>query len=366
MNIKTITCHDVYNYGASLQAYALQTYLKAKGHNVEIIDYLPDYLSGRYKFFDIRPTSRLHKYAIKNRFLYFLCCLYQLKRKYSTFGRKKVFDKFKKEHLICTRKYCDYIELYEQPPVADIYIVGSDQVWSCTSEVGKDPAFYLDFGTSDIKRYSYAASFGQVSIKQENKDFVVSKLSKFDGISVREATGLNILQDLHLNGINTVDPVLLLNQTEWNRIIPEKRLVEKEYVLVYDLYHSDTEIEDAVYKLASDKKLTIVSINSRSRLGYADVNISNAGPIEFLNLIKYCKCCFTNSFHATAFSVIFQKEFYVFNRHDNVSRIKDFLEIVGLEKCLNPANMNMIFDYNIINHKLGIAINSSKEYLDNI
>ena len=97
MKIKTITCHDVYNYGASLQAYALQTYLTSIGHDVEIIDYLPDYISGRYKFFNILPNSRLYKYAIKNKLFYFLCCLYQVKRKYSTYGRKKVFDSFKEE-----------------------------------------------------------------------------------------------------------------------------------------------------------------------------------------------------------------------------------------------------------------------------
>ena len=365
MIIKTITCHDVYNYGASLQAYALQTYLKSIGHEVEIIDYLPDYISGRYKFFNILPSSRLYKYAIKNKLFYFLCCLYQVKRKYSTYGRKKVFDLFKKDYLQCTRLYKDYQDLKSSPPEADAYIVGSDQVWSCTSDIGKDPAFYLDFGKPTTKRYSYAASFGQSKLQPENIEFVTSKLKNFDAISVRETTGTDILQSLEIEGVNVVDPVLLLNQEDWGRIVTTKRIIKEDYILVYDLYHADTEMKGAVCSISNNKKLKIVSVNSRSRLGYADVNISNAGPIEFLNLMKYCTYCFSNSFHATAFSVIFCKPFFVFNRHDNVSRIKDFLKLINMSQCLNPESWNVQFDYDTINHRLNKEITKSKQFIDN-
>lgn len=366
MKIKTITCHDVYNYGASLQAYALQFYLKSIGHEVEIIDYLPNYLSGRYKFFDVPKTSRLYKFASKNKLFYFLCCLYQLKRKYSTYGRKKVFDKFKRDYLVCTPKYITYEDLKTTPPAAEAYIVGSDQVWSCTSEIGKDPAFYLDFGPSSVLRYSYAASFGQSEIQLGNMEFVLSMLKKFNRISVREKTGVGILHKLHLDGINVVDPVLLLSQTDWNHIIQTDRIIKDDYILVYDLYHADTELKEAACCLTEEKKLKVVSINSRSSLNYADVNISAAGPIEFLNLMKYCNSCLTNSFHATAFSVIFHKPFYVFNKHDNVSRIKDFLSIIGLNGCLNPDKLNQEFDFNAVDVELQKAVAASKRYLNNL
>jgi len=364
MKIKTITCHDVYNYGASLQAYALETYLNSIGHEVEIIDYLPEYIAGRYKFFNILPSSRLYKYAMKNKLFYFLCCLYQVKRKYSTYGRKKVFDMFKKEHLRCTRLYKDYQDLKSNPPEADAYVVGSDQVWSCTSDIGKDSSFYLDFGNPSTKRYSYAASFGQSKLLPENIDFVTSNLNKFDAISVREKTGVEILHTLKLEGINVVDPVLLLNQSDWCRLVTTERMIKEDYVLVYDLYHADTEMREAVCSISKKNNLKIVSINSRSRLGYADVNISNAGPIEFLNLMKYCTYCCSNSFHATAFSVIFCKPFYVFNRHDNVSRIRDFLEIINMSQCLNPVDLDIQFNYDAINVRLNKEISKSKKYID--
>lgn len=366
MRIKTITCHDVYNYGASLQAYALQTYLKKLGHDVEIIDYLPEYLSGRYKFFHILPNSRLYKYAIKNKFFYFLCCIYQIKRKYSTYGRKKAFDVFKKEYLQCTRLYKNYQELKANPPLADAYIVGSDQVWSCTSAIGKDPAFYLDFGSVSIKKYSYAASFGQSKLQPENIDFVSSQLCKFNAVSVRESTGIDILKALNIEGINVVDPVLLLKPNEWARLVSSDKMIKEDYILVYDLYHADKQMQDAVSTLANDKGLKIVSINSRTGLNYADVNISKAGPIEFLNLIYYCTYCCSNSFHATMFSVIFHKPFFVFNRHDNVSRIKDFLDIINMQQCLNPESLNVVFDYNVITNRLYKVIEKSKDYLDNL
>lgn len=364
MKIKTITCHDVYNYGASLQAFALQTYLTKIGYEVEIIDYLPDYISGRYKFFHILPTSRLYKYAKKNKLFYFLCCLYQIRRKYSTYGRKKVFDLFKREYLHCTKLYRNYEELKANPPEADAYVVGSDQVWSCTSVIGMDPAFYLDFGSSTTKRISYAASFGQSELKNENKEFVETELKKFDLISVREKTGLDILNSLNIAGVNVVDPVFLLTKDEWSHIVNSKRIVKDSYILVYDLYHADTKMKEAVCSLAKRNNLRIVSINSRSRLAYADVNISNAGPIEFLNLMQYCSYCCSDSFHATAFSVIFCKPFFVFNRHDNVSRIKDFLEVINMTQCLNPVNYNTLFDYQMINQKLNVEITISKKYID--
>ena len=151
MQIKTITCHDVYNHGASLQAYALQTYLESLGHHVEIIDYKPDYLSSEYKLWVVanpvydKPFIRLLYLMVKlpNR-------LYSLKR-------KKAFDSFTKNYLKLTNhRFETYDQLNEAGLDADVFIAGSDQIWNTFLPNGTDPAFYLDFTPKTSKRISYA------------------------------------------------------------------------------------------------------------------------------------------------------------------------------------------------------------------
>ena len=137
MIIKTITCHDVYNLGASLQAYALQTYLQKQGHEVEIIDYKPDYLSGHFKLWGV------YNPVYDKPFIRLLYLLAKLPGRLMALRRKKAFDVFTKNYLHLTRRYHSNDELKKDPPIADAYIAGSDQIWNTVFKNGRDPAFYL-------------------------------------------------------------------------------------------------------------------------------------------------------------------------------------------------------------------------------
>lgn len=144
MKIATITCHNVYNYGASLQAYALQRYLSQAGHDVQIIDYKPYYLNSRYNWRHIPAESRLYPYKdyIGTQCIYFLL---KNRKIYKTIGRKRKFDDFRQKFLTLTdNTYTSAEELRATPPQADLYIAGSDQIWNTACENGKDAAFYLD------------------------------------------------------------------------------------------------------------------------------------------------------------------------------------------------------------------------------
>ena len=152
MKIRTITCHDVYNVGASLQAYALQTYLKSLGHDVKIIDYKPDYLSKHYRL-DVVGNPKYDKPFVREAYL-----LAKLPERLHALPRKKTFDSFTAKHLDLTRRYTSNEELQADPPEADVFFAGSDQIWNPLFPNGKDPAFYLDFALHGI-RASYAASF---------------------------------------------------------------------------------------------------------------------------------------------------------------------------------------------------------------
>lgn len=174
MNIKTITCHDVYNYGASLQAFALQTFLEKDGHNVEIIDYKPDYIDFPYKVSTfVHPDSPVRRFTDK---CSIIKLLYGIKRYLwyiPTIGRKRAFDRFTKQYLKLTKKYSCNDGLSKDVPAADTYIVGSDQVWnSITMLNGSDSAFYLQFAPKSKKRLSYAASFGSISVSEKHKDII--------------------------------------------------------------------------------------------------------------------------------------------------------------------------------------------------
>ncbi len=362
MRINTITCHDVYNHGASLQAHALMTYLSDLGHDAKIIDYKPNYLKSYCLWGKV--SSRYNKPVFKT--------VYSLvkfpRRFFSFFSKRKIeFDKFTKNYLKLTRRYSSFNELKLSPPLADVYIAGSDQIWNTYFENGKDPAFYLQFAPSNSIKASYAASFSTDSVSEKLKKEVKAWLSKLDYISVREKTGLSILNNLDIkNAVNVLDPVFLLERAYWNKFADKWQNPEKEpYVLVY-AFNNDKNILEYSSKIAKEKNLNIISVLDNKNFK----NYYNEGPIAFLKLIKDADYIISNSFHATAFSIIFNKDFFVLNREENINtRMQDMLSLLCLSErlitCYDKVNYNKV-DYEIVNDELQKQIKKSKEFIDTV
>lgn len=378
MKIKTITCHHVYNYGASLQAYALQHYLETLGHEVEIIDFNPWFHCDRYNPFWM-PKNAIGRAAQIIKILPFMRYIWYPYKAYKggmfkTWGRKAAFDKFEKEYYHLTPiKYYSSEQLQKKPPRADIYVAGSDQIWNTFSENGKEPGYYLDFGKESIKRISYAASLATSTIKEEYKVFVKEKLARFNAISVRENTGAKLLADLGIDNISVVlDPVFLLDKSEWQQLSLKGNLYglsHESYVLVYDFLGNDENMISFVKAYAKEKSLKIVSINDFSERDYADININNAGPLEFLALINNAACVVASSFHATAFSVILEKEFYTFNLkgYNNSSRMLDLLSSIGLQERMNSKVLiNHPIDWRKKTSNLLLRLKQSKNFIHQI
>lgn len=371
MKIATITCHDVYNYGASLQAYALQNYLQEQGHDVEIIDYKPYYLTNRYNWRHIPAESRFYPY--KNSFgiqcVYFLLKNYKI---YATIGRKYKFDEFKLKYLTLTnRTYISAEELKTTPPTADLYIAGSDQIWNTSYKNGRDAAFYLDFGPDNIRRISYAASFAVSEVDSAYKSFVAEKLQRFDAVSIRERTGLEIYAGLlpGKKAVQVVDPVFLLDRQQWENMAAKISPKEK-YVLVYDFQH-DPLIKEHTQRIARTLNIKIYSLNNSSALDYADRNISDAGPQEFLAWLANAEIVISNSFHATAFAVLFHRPFLTFplKGYNNYSRMRDFLIDIGLKELFAPEKIPdsetlCSVNWPAIDKHLGEKIAASIQYLN--
>lgn len=369
MKIKTITCQHVYNYGASLQAYALQSYLMSMGHEVEIIDYrLPNH--NRYELFSISPNGKIYPLLKKIPLLRYVLSPIQHRWMLRTWGRKKSFDTFDRMYLNLTRTYRTIYELRQNPPEADIYIAGSDQIWNPTYLNGTDLGYYLDFGQDSVKRVSYAASFGVDKISKQHQEFISHELKKFNLVSVREIEGVNILNDLGIHAELCVDPVFLLNASEWkNRLNIKENL--KDYILLYDFSHDDENIMNYTKKLSELTNCKIISLNDYSNATYADYQVNNAGPIEFLSYILNARFVISNSFHATAFSVIFHKKFVVYplRKQKNSSRMTSLLQMSNLmERYMLKEDFDIDSEINWqeVDKLLNDRINNSKSYIRKI
>lgn len=362
MNIKTITCHDVYNYGASLQAYALMKYLQKQGHYVEIIDYKPDYL--RFSFWNI--GSRWNK----NIFLKGLYYAYVVPKRLLQYKMRDKFDTFTRDYLNLTSEtYQSNEELKANTPKADLFIAGSDQIWNTEHMNGRDPAFYLNFVSLGAVKSSYAASFSVDYIKSDYISLVKKELSSFDFISVREKTGLSILDKLQLKGTLVLDPVYLLSKDKWLELALDNNRIKEKYILIYDQERNEAIKETALF-LARKYNLKIVAIQNLYPMKYADYKVKYAGPREFLGLVKNCSYMLTNSFHGMSFSLIFNKQFYIFPReHQKVnSRMVDLLTILGIEHQIlhRKIEKEEVIDYTLVNSSLDELRKKSKSFLRTI
>lgn len=361
MKIKTITCHDVYNYGASLQAYALMSYLKQLGHEVEIIDYKPDYLSNHYK---LKVTNPVYdKPLIKQLYL-----LVKLIPHLRSLKRKKLFDTFTHDYLkITSTRYTNNDELKHNLPDADLYIAGSDQIWNTLFKNGKDPAFYLDFVPEEKLKASYAASMATSKITSGFEDFVYSMVKRLDYIGVRERSAAEILSKLGITDVHVVcDPVFLLTVQQWKNFINvDCPVYTQPYILVYDFDQSKS-IYDISRFLAHSENLKVVPIGMTKFGKRADQSVKT-GPIEFLNLIYHARYVISNSFHATAFALLFHKEFYVVRREESLNeRMIDLLNDLDLKtrliSSIEDISKEAIY-YTHVESLLKNYIKASKDYI---
>lgn len=365
MKVCTITCHDVYNHGASLQAYGLMKYLKNCGHDAEIIDYKPDYLSNHYNLWSI-DNPKWEKNVI-TKYLYLTL---KIPKRLRERARKRAFDKFKDEFLQITDiRYKSNDDLKNDTPHADAYLCGSDQIWNCLHKNGKDPAFYLDFVPDEKIKASYAASFATDTISAEYQPVVKQRVEKLDAVGVREKSGVEILNKLNINKANqVVDPVFLLDKKDWNHI--SKKEFQEKYILIYDFDNSNL-IKKIALEIAKVKGYKIYTIYS-GKLKYADKYFTLDGPETFVSLIRDAQFVISNSFHAAVFSVLYERSFVIVNRNEAINtRMRDLLDDLQLKDRLVDESYNLeqlltAIDYRESKKVLDDKISLSKKYLQNV
>ncbi len=359
MIIRTITCHQSTNQGAMLQAYALSKYLKDLGHDVSLIDYMPSYMRLHHRV----PPMYNHQ-VIRQLYLFS-----KLPEDYAGWKRQNSMKPFLKRFIPTTRsQYRSVEELKANPPVADLYIAGSDQIWNTAFQNGLDSAFYLDFGIPK-RRISYAASFATSQLAAGSEDFVKQKLSRFDAISVRETSGKKILETLGYKGVVVVDPVFLLPREQWDTMGTSDRGQER-YILTYDFERSGSAIAQVARRLSKLGECKIYSV-SPYRRQYAHRNFVNVGPDKFVSLVKHAQCVVSNSFHGSAFAMIYGRNFLVVNRKDGLNvRMQDLLARYGLShRLITPDAQDRLLMQDIyyapVYERLEQDIEFSKSFLQN-
>lgn len=343
MRIGILTYQYAINYGAVLQAYALKTYLEKSGHDVEILNYDTSYLYLKNRSMKSKLISSSWN-VIKN------ILGGQIK--------KKKFDEFREECLKLNSPVMqsqEELKVYIQKKQFDAFIVGSDQVWNPEIN-GRDNAYYLNFVKDGLK-IAYAASFGVSSLDRKDLEVIVKNLKTFSAISVREKTGKQLLNLLQREIQVVLDPVFLLDVNLWNEFAG-KRIVSDKYILCYVL-PGNHEIEIKIEKMAKEySEKTGYEVLFVGRKEYKQFindgkDMVFASPKEFVNLVRNAEVIITNSFHGTAFSIIFSKQFYslvnskIISNKQLGSRIVDLLTEIGLEENLVEPSDYVVFNKNI-------------------
>lgn len=371
MNIATITCHDTGTYGASLQAYALSRYLRDCGHNVEVIDYhgSAPLHPAVAEALPPSPQPSLMQRLADSRVMKPLADMASRRRYSFMEERNRRFNQFR-QFLPLSFPYRSIEELRDNPPEADLYIAGSDRIWNLNSVRGNDPAYYLDFGPRSTRRASYAASFASSSLPRGTEPVTAERLLNLDGISVRESSGLQILDSLGLSGEQSVDPVFLLDREEWNDMADMSEIrPEGQYVLLYTFDASPLIMRTAL-RIRQLTGLPVISISPRKLRG-VDRNIPDAGPLEFLAFVRRAALVLTESFHALAFCMIYRSPFFAFRRKENINaRLTDFLSLTGFERYLisrdEPRLYPLDFSFDEPVERIERLTRQSKAYLERL
>lgn len=346
MKISLFTIWHVKNYGAEMQTYSTVKILEELGHDVEVVSfYLSDIQNKTIKSKVIQLISRMTKETYK-------------------------FERFWKNRIPSSKRYKTLKSILDNPPESDAYIVGSDQVWN--PEITKDALalFLLEFGNCNIRRISYASSFGRMNWNNDN-DFcqrIVQSLSTFHSVSVRESSSVKMLNSISdIQAENVLDPTLLF---EGYPELTGKNTLENETLVYYPLI-DNPKMEKLCFLIAKQRGLNYININNKKYL-YRKIVWNRPSTEEWIRSIAKSSFVITPSFHGLAFSLIYKKQFIIVAEDlKKTVRITDLLEQLGLsdrfftnvDDVLKSNVLNTPIDYTIVSNKLEKLRKKSIDFL---
>lgn len=318
MKIRIITIHGIPNFGSVFQSYGLCKYLIDCGYeDTKVIDYNPPYYE---------------KQGLKHmlgKFLFFKDHII----------RKKKFRGFIESNVPLTKKsFTSYEDLSAYDFDADVYIAGGDQIWNVFHASGNDISYRLTF--TNGKKISYGTSMGQKDFPADELKKLADDIRDFSSVSVREKSSVEHLYHEGVNATHVVDPVYLLERKEYEKFL--KPVQDADYLFVYLVTPSQL-LEDTIKYLKEKYNLKVILCSGFMPKCTCDKFIRNAGPEEILSYIKNARIVLSASFHATAFSIMFEKQFYTILPHKSTNeRIESLLEVRNLSQRI--VNTHTKFD----------------------
>lgn len=347
------------NWGSVLQAYALQQVINDLGYDSELIDYkYPNkfhWKRGKKWGKPAPKTLRNTLKELKDKILIFLGL--------RSAPMMDLLNSFIDREMKVSKPILSYDELHANPPIYDIYVSGSDQIWNPNTMLG-DLSYMFDFAPLNSKKISYASSFSCKSIPSKLKKQYEESLSDFCALSVRENNGKDIIKELLGRDAKVVlDPTLLITRVYWNAIADKASNVKlpKQYILCYMLSYT-FEVDKPMgqlLQLVQDKcKMPVIALNKIPNSFHGDiVNLPksyNRGIEEFLYLIKESSIIVSSSFHGTAFALNFGKPLVAMGARNEDDRVLSLL-----------SNMNMtrhfVYSDNISSANIEVYYDESKE-----
>lgn len=385
MKVAILTFSKTTNYGAALQCYALSSFIQNAGHEVIIFN-APLDSEEAINVSLVRLIFRKAKKTLKNIILsnkqsnseFIRYSRNEKEKKEDIYWDKQVrllFESFNQTYLPpFTKELKNEQDFKEQYPQADLYIVGSDQVWNLSITQSQKQIFFFSF-LKDEARISYAASFGgstQWSGTPKETQEINQLLKKFKGISVRENSGISILHDIfHLNGVEVLDPTLLLSSIEYDKLAEKSNLEASQDLYAYKFIINDIWLE--TLKFISEETESKLRMDCET-IQLPNIPFNPALSIEgWLKLIKTAKFVVTDSFHCTVFCILFKKQFIVSPSYSGgEGRMLSFLKKLGLEDRFyyttkdirkNAKAWKTPIDYDKVYQKLNYHKEQSRKYL---
>lgn len=362
--ILTFHCSD--NFGAMLQAYALKTYLCGNGIRTDVIRYAPPYMTGRHWLFPYLPDTWQRG---------FLTGVWSMLGSFKVhlgmgrdfFLRRANMRRFREEYLIDRRQpKCLSARRLKRLPYS-YYIVGSDQIWNPDITCGLRGAYFGAFENGKKKKViSYAASFGGSSLSGQYDEEFSRLIQYVDAVSVREEEAIPYVKRFLEKEVTAVlDPVFFLDKEAWQKV--EKTPVDGGYIFVY-ITEKNQKLTDYCLKLSRDTKLPVIEVSAGRLTTGAGFSVDiTAGPAEFLGYIHHADYVVSNSFHAIALSILYQKRFLAFVHSNRGARIRNILQLHGLEDRLcetgEDTEIDAFVDWEEVRSRTKENVKSSGDFL---
>ena len=352
MKVYIITIHCIHNFGSVFQSYGLVHYLRNQGYNASLIDYRPSYYRKGRNVIRRIISIALHPFSY----------LVQ-SAKYQSFINAKI-PKTK-------RVYHNLLELHRFNDEDAVFVAGGDQIWNSFHPCGRDDAYKLTF-VKGRKKIAYGTSMGRNSFTTEELNSVAERIRDFYTIGLREQSTVTMLQPFTPVSIyHAADPVLLLDKSHYMPFIGKERLVKEPYMLMY-LADKSVVLDEIVDKVSGERNLKVAHVCGSNKKCRCDYFLKTTGPTDLLNLIYNADFVVSASFHATVFSILFNKQFCTLLPEAGTNtRIEDVLSFFSLSRRIvkSENDVKMIdvrnnIDFAEVNKKLTSFVSESQSKLN--